>query len=237
MKMKSHQILAVVAMVVLGCAASASANLIIAIDNTGANQPVNVDNPRAWNFGITQTGADYFSANGFTFDSALFDAKLHKDTTAPLVFSIYSGLGGNVNGNSLVASVSVPSSEFNQQYLGGNGKLFTFAPQTFTMGYYSATLTSTAPDKATQDYFLKQGKLVLMNSDQTPLASSYWLQDQGTGNATSTFNGSGSLGGGGSGGGGGVSAVPETSTWVMGFLALGTVIFMVRRNKSGLASI
>jgi hypothetical protein len=29
---------------------------------------------------------------------------------------------------------------------------------------------------------------------------------------------------------GGVAAVPETSTWVMGFLALGTVVFLVRRN-------
>lgn len=218
---------------VLACAGSASANsMIIAIDNTGANQPVNVDAPRAWNFGITQAGADYFSANSFAFDSALFDAKVHKDTTKDLVFSIYSGLGGNVNGNSRVASVSVPSTEFNQQYLGGAGKLFTFAPQTFTMGYYSATLTSEAPDKATEDYFLKRGKLVLMNADQTPLQASYWLQDQGNGNASSTFNGSGSLGGGGSGGGG-VSTVPETSTWVMGFLAVGAVVFIVRRAGQG----
>lgn len=241
-------IAAAVALCALACIGSASANLIIAIDNTGANQPVNVDNPRAWNFGITQTGADYFSTNGFTFDSALFDAKLHKDTTAPLVFSIYSGLGGNVNGNSLMASVSVPYTEFNQQYLGGAGKMFTFAPQTFTMGYYSATLTSAAPDVATQDYFLKQGKLVLMNADQTLLDSSFWLQDQGTGGATSSFNGSGSLGGGGSGGsgsgggsggsgsgGGGVVAVPETSTWVMGFLALGAVLVMVRRSAKSAA--
>ena len=35
--------------------------------------------------------------------------------------------------------------------------------------------------------------------------------------------------------GGGVTAVPETSTWIMGFLALGAVVFMVRRNaKSSL---
>ena len=27
-----------------------------------------------------------------------------------------------------------------------------------------------------------------------------------------------------------VVAVPETSTWVMGFLALGAVVFLVRRN-------
>ena len=101
------------------------------------------------------------------------------------------------------------------------------------MGYYSATLTSTAPDQATQDYFLKQGKLVLMNADLTPLASSYWLQDSGTGNA-STNPPPGSLGGGGSGGGsgaGGAVAVPETNTWVMGLLALGTVVFIVRRSS------
>lgn len=30
--------------------------------------------------------------------------------------------------------------------------------------------------------------------------------------------------------GGGVAAVPETSTWTMGFLALGAVVFMVRRK-------
>ena len=29
----------------------------------------------------------------------------------------------------------------------------------------------------------------------------------------------------------GVAAVPETSTWVMGFLALGAVVFMVRRSS------
>ena len=32
--------------------------------------------------------------------------------------------------------------------------------------------------------------------------------------------------------GGGVAAVPETSTWIMGFLALGAVVFMVRRNAN-----
>ncbi|MCX6967428.1 MAG: hypothetical protein NTZ46_06525 [Verrucomicrobia bacterium] len=208
---------------------TASANLIVAIDNTGANDPVNINNPRAWNFGVTQAGADYLVANGITFDSALFDAKLHKDTTAPLVFSIYSGLGGNVNGNQLLASVSAPASEFNQQYLGGQGKLFLFDPQTFTEGYYSVTLTSTAPDKATQDYFLKQGKMVLENADGTAWGSSYWLQDSGTGNAGATFNGTpisgggdgtgiihhagdGSGGGGAFGGGGGIALAPEPSS-------------------------
>lgn len=69
-------------------------------------------------------GAAYFSANGLLFDSVLFDAKVHKDTTAPLVFTIYSGLGGNVNGNTALATVSVPSSEFNQEYTGGDAFAF-----------------------------------------------------------------------------------------------------------------
>ena len=36
-----------------------------------------------------------------------------------------------------------------------------------------------------------------------------------------------------SGGGGGVVAVPEVSTWVMGVLAVGAVVFLVRRQREG----
>jgi len=78
------KLISTVAFATLALVGSASANLIISIDQTGANDPVNVDNPRAWNFGVTEKGAAYFTANGLSFDSALFDAKLHKDTTAPL---------------------------------------------------------------------------------------------------------------------------------------------------------
>lgn len=182
-----------IALGIFGAMNLASANLIIAINQTGANDPVNIDSPRVWNFGVTSVGAAYFSANGITFDSALFDAKTHNDTTAPLVFTIYSGLGGNVAGNTALSSITMPASQFNQQYAGGAGRLFTFNALALTTGYYSVTLTSTAADKATEDYFLKQGKLALLNSDGTAMNSSYWLQDQGTGNATATFTGSGSL--------------------------------------------
>lgn len=198
-----------VAVMTLGIAATASANLIIAIDNTGSNDPVNVDSPRAWNFGVTQAGADYLKSTGITFDTAMFAAKKHEGTTAPLVFSLYSGLGGNVNGNKLIASVSISSGQFDNQYQDGSENLFKIAPQTFTVGYYSVTLTSTAPDKATQDYFLKEGKLVLQDTKNVALNSSYWLQDDSTGNATTTFNGVGNLGGGITPQ---VALVPEAST-------------------------
>ena len=188
------KLISAIAALVIFASANAQANLIIAIDQTGANDPVNVSSPRAWNFGITSAGAAYFQAQGITFDSALFDAKDHNDTTAPLVFSLYSGLGGNVAGNRLITSLTVPSTQFNNQYLGGKGRLFTFTPEMLTAGYYSVTLTSTAPNKATEDYFLKEGKLTLLESNNlTTLNSSYWVQDNGTGNATSVFNGNSNL--------------------------------------------
>lgn len=213
--MNTKSVIAAAVLLSLGVTDRLSATLIIAIDQKGSNVPVNVNQSRAWNFGITTAGATYFAENGLTFDSALFDAKIHKSTVEPLVFTLYSGLGGNMNGNSVLARLSVPSSEFNQQYSGGLGSLFGFSPQLFTTGYYSVTLTSVAADKSTTDYFLKQGKLELLNSDQTPLDSRYWLQDQGTGNATSAFNGTGSL----TGDTGGVAMAPEVNTaWAIALL-------------------
>ena len=191
--MKMKLIFATMALLTTGAIEHVPANLVISIDQTGANSPINEENGRVWNFGVTSKGADYFAANGLTFDSALFAAKDHKETTAPLVFTLYSGLGGNVKGNTALATFSMPSSAFNQQYASGAGSLFTFNPQLFTKGYYSVTLTSTADNDSTEDYFLKQGKLSLLNSNDTPLASDLWLQDLGTGNAGAVFRGTGTL--------------------------------------------
>lgn len=117
-----------------------------------------------------------------------------------------------MNGNSVLATVSVPASEFDQQYQDGSLSPFLFNPKTFGVGYYSVTLTSVAPDKSTQDYFLKQGKLSLLDGNQVALNSDYWLQDQGTGDATPAFNGSGTLYNGGGGSGGDTALAPEPSS-------------------------
>ena len=191
--MKKKLLFATMTFLALGAMDRLAANLIISIDQTGANSPINEENGRVWNFGVTSAGASYFAANGLTFDSALFAAKDHKETTEPLVFTLYSGLGGKVKGNTVLATFSMPSSAFSQQYAGGLGSLFTFNPQLFTKGYYSVTLTSAADNDSTEDYFLKQGKLTLLDSNDSPLASSLWLQDLGTGNATAVFQGTGTL--------------------------------------------
>ena len=94
-------------------------------------------------------------------------------------------------------------------------------------------MTSTAPDHATEDYFLKQGKLALKNANGTAMDSAYWLQDNGTGDATGTFNGSGNLGGGAGGAGGGIALAPEPGTWA-GMVGLSLFTFggsIMRRFK------
>jgi hypothetical protein len=213
--MKTKILIVAMALLSLGALDRLSASLIVSVGQTGANGPVSVDSPRVWNFGITELGAAYFNENGLSFDSALFAAKIHKNTVEPLVFTLYSGLGGNVAGNTVLATVTVPSTEFATQYSGG-GDTFSFSSLMLTTGYYSVTLTTAAPDKSTEDYFLKQSTLSVLNSDGTALDSSYWLQDQGTGNATSTFNGTGTLYNGAS-----VALVPEVNAaWAMSVLGL-----------------
>ena len=201
----------------MGWACGVQANLIIAINNTGANDPVSIDSPRAWNFGVTAAGASFFQTNGITFDSALFDAKVHKDTVAPLVFTLYKGLGGNVAGNTSIATVSLGANKFTQKYSDGAGSLFTFTPEMLTAGYYSATLTSIAANGATTEYFLKQGTLSLLDSNMKALDSSYWVQDSGTGHATTTFSGPALDNGGG---GGGLVLAPEPNA-VLAMLMVG----------------
>lgn len=231
--MKPKTLLSVaVAIGMLGAVTPLSANLIIAIGQAGANQPVNVDAPRTWNFGVTSVGAAYFAESGLSFDTALFDAKDHKDTTAPLVFTLWSGLGGNATGNTALATVTVPASQFNQQYSGGAGKLFTFSPLILDAGYYSVTLTSTAPNDATQDYFLKQGLLTLEDSSGNALSSSLWVQDQSVGNATTTFNGPGLVSDA-------VALVPEVNAvWplgIVGALSMGSLALR-RGRKTAIAT-
>ena len=229
--MNKKLLIAVLAFVALGAFDRVSANLIISIDQTGGNNPVSVDSPRVWNFGITAAGAAYFSQAGITFDSALFDAKVHNGTTEPLVFTLFSGLGGNVAGNTALTTVSMPASAFDQKYSDGGESLFTYKPELLTMGYYSVTLTTAAPDKATEDYFLKQGTLSLLNADGTPLNSSYWLEDKGTGHATSVFN---PIGGGGAGI---VALAPEVNpAWAMllvaGLSFGGSLVRRTRRDPA-----
>lgn len=155
--------------------------VLIAIDNTGANDPVNVDNPRVWNFAIT-------SGTTLTVNRALFglnDGDKHTDQD--ITFSLYSGLGGNKSvSNSLLFSVSLTPNQVDGFYT--TMEEFTFGSNfTISAGDYSAMLTTTQP-AGNGSYFLKLGKLGLYNdtggafdtATATLLSSALWTQDANT---------------------------------------------------------
>ena len=224
-----------IAVLTLAGAANAHATLLIAIDQKGAEDQISLSSPNVWNFGITQTGADYFSKAGLKFDSASFAVKKHEGTTAPLVFNLYSGLGGAGNGNTLLRTVTLSSGQFDNQYQDSEGNFFDFTPTSLGAGYYSVELSTTAPDQVTKDYQIKSGKLGLYNMNeehQVALGSSYWLQDQGTGDATASFNGTGDLGIGG-GVTPALAMAPEPSTMFALFAITGLTFggSVVRRFK------
>lgn len=230
-------LVAAIALLCLGASDRLSASLIMEVGQTGANGFVSSSSPRIWNFGITELGAAYFNKNGLSFDSALFAAKTHKNTVEPLVFTLYSGLGGDVKGNTVLATVTVTPEEFSTKFAGGVDT-FDFSSLMLTTGYYSVMLTTKASNKANENYFLKQSTMTVLNSDGTALNSSYWLQDQGTGNATTTFNGTGTLYNGDTTGG--VALVPEVNTaWaiaLLGLLSFGGAFLRRFQKKPALAT-
>jgi MYXO-CTERM domain-containing protein len=169
-------------------------NVLITVDNTGANIPVSTSAPRTWNFAIKE-------GYSFTVGRSLFGLNDGNQTSEPIIFSVWQGLGGNQPANTLLTTVSLTPAQVDGFYT--TLEEFSFVPLTLTAGYYSVTLTSIAPDSpANKHYFLKSGRAVLMvdnanvdGSTDTTLASTavtlgyeFWDQDSSTdGTATTTF--------------------------------------------------
>ena len=157
---------------------SRATSVLIAIDNTGANDRVNVDNPRVWNFGIANSGTT------LTVNRALFGLNDGgNNTNQNITFSLYSGLGGNQSvSNTLLFSVSLTPAQVDGFYT--TMEEFAFSTFTFSAGNYSAMLTTTQP-AGNGSYFLKLGKLTLYNdtggavdpTTGTPLSPTLWTQD------------------------------------------------------------
>ena len=176
---------------------------------TGANDPISIGNDRFWNFGITSAGA----ALDLDLISGLFAIKVGTKTTDPITFSLYSGLGGNVGGNPLIISESLPATAFNNQYdPEKNFQLFT--PYNLTAGNYSAVLSSPTPTGGSTEYFIKQNsKIALFDAGTSnTLSSTYWTDNPGATPPPVTPP-SGSI----------IASVPEPTSvglWLLGGLAL-----------------
>lgn len=182
------------------------ANVLIAIDNTGANDPVDRSNPRTWNFEVLDT------TGSIRVNRSLFGLNDGVNTVASIVFTIYSGLGGNRPGNVVLRQATLTADQVDNKYT--TMEQFGFSEITFGPGKYSATLTSEA-NSGNQSYFLKMGKLGLYVDDgtsspavnsSTMLSSSLWVQDS---NSTGT-------------------AVPEPHALLSGLLG---GLLMLRRRR------
>ncbi|MCX6840566.1 MAG: cadherin domain-containing protein, partial [Verrucomicrobia bacterium] len=161
-------------------------NALLAIDNTGANDPVNINTGRTWNFRISA------GAGGVVkIDRALFGLNKGNNAVADITFKIYSGLGGDQAGNTVLRQATLTSLQVDNFFT--TQEVFAFEELTLTPGDYSATLTTTAASGNTA-YALKNGKISLydasgyVDANSTVLSSFYWVQDSNdTGTAGTSF--------------------------------------------------
>ncbi|MGA0845922.1 MAG: hypothetical protein ACO3RV_05215 [Luteolibacter sp.] len=181
-------------------------NVLIAIDHTGANQQVSANTSRTWNFAIK---AGY----SITVGRASFGLNAGNKTVEDITFKVWSGLGGDVAGNSLLTTVSLAPAMVDNSF--STLENFDFAPLPLAAGYYSVTLSTNAAT-GNQSYYLKSGRAVLKIDDDSGLVlgSDYWLQDANDdGTATVVF-----------------SPIPEPTSLL--FL-LGCALLLWRRRRNG----
>ena len=161
-------------------------NALLAIDNTGANDPVNINTGRTWNFRISAA-----AGGAVKIDRALFGLNKGNNAVADITFKIYSGLGGDQAGNTVLRQATLTSLQVDNFFT--TQEVFAFEELTLTPGDYSATLTTAAASGNTA-YALKNGKISLydasgyVNANSTVLSSFYWVQDSNdTGTAGTSF--------------------------------------------------
>ncbi len=194
-------------------ATSASASIIISIDQTGANIPISAEAPRVWNITLTGTG---------TFDSALFSAKMGGATTTSLDFTVYSGFGGSFTGAETLYTSVLPNSSVSKSSY--QVETFSLGQLVLGPGNYSLELSSAATGGGTDQYFIKSGSNggALTFTDSVTGTTSTLVQ-QGSNNITNSSTSSAPLA---------VSPVPEPSTMLLGSgVGLMFVVGAIRRRS------
>lgn len=183
----------------LFAAPCAFGEIIISIDQTGANVPISADAPRVWNITLTGTG---------TFDSALFSAKLGNSVSTPLDFTVYSGFGGSFAENAegrLIYTSELARSAFSQSY---QVKTFSLNDLVLGPGNYSLELSSLATGGGTDQYFIKSGSSGgALTFTDTETGTTAAIVTQGSNNITNSTTSSAPVV---------VSPVPEPSALLLG---------------------
>jgi fibronectin-binding autotransporter adhesin len=174
-------------------------NVVFAVGNsTGANRSFDATAPITYNFGVTPIGENA-GLIAIQFD---FTALRGQSATAPVVFTIYDGLGGT---GTAQATQSIPASSFRTAFNSATSVLTT--PLPLESGYYSLKVTTAATGSGADTYQWKDGVLKLTNTSSTPLTSYFYVEDSNTnGTAGTTLNAVS-----------GVLAMPSLATTTVGF--------------------
>ncbi|MFM2298016.1 MAG: hypothetical protein RL117_1723 [Verrucomicrobiota bacterium] len=156
--------------------------VLISIDITGANDPVDSASSRTWNFTVIQT---------IVVSRSAFSVKAGSQTSLPLVFTLYNNYGGT---GTAIASSSLSAVSAGSSY--DPPSIMDFTDMTLNPGAYSATLTSQTGTNGSLQYFIKNGALRLYNDDgtsapvinlSTQLSTNFYTPDaNNTGTATTT---------------------------------------------------
>lgn len=143
-------IAAVVGVLTLGSAREADAALFVTTGQTGAQVQLDRDHTQSWTYYVNRPVNDVTGTR--------FTMKRGPQTSDNITLSLYRGTLAEVPTLTPLTSITLTPSSFTQQYTPIN---FTF-PSPVDLEpfyYYTAVLTSTAPDRQSAAYFIKGGSL------------------------------------------------------------------------------
>lgn len=136
---------------------------------TGANTKIDTSRSYTYNFGVTSAGA------GLILDDVSMYVGIAQNQTNPIIVEIFSGFGGNVTGNTLLQTTSIPATTFTGTNKTLYPKIPLSAPLTLQAGAYSLRVSSAAA--TTAGYVYSDGALTLGGNVVT---QEKWIQDSNT---------------------------------------------------------
>jgi hypothetical protein len=147
--------------------------IIARTDQSGANDPISLGNPRIFNFSLT-TAYDLYSG--------LFSMKRGSGSTNGITATIYNAING---GGTALTSVFIAANAFSQSF---TDMEFLFSNFSLSSGTYSLVLSSTSPTGGSTNYFIKAGNFQITDKDSgTVIGSGYAIDANLT--SESTFGG------------------------------------------------
>lgn len=154
----------------------ARAQSILISSNSGSGLlDLGTNAPKTYNWGITTLGG----SQSLIFTNIGIYMNRGPQTATNFQVTIYRGLGGPTNGNTILTNYSISETNINQ----GNTTLFNLLlnnPILLSNGNYSLQLSSTA-DTGNTGFGVRQGTLNLFDSNgTTPLPTALWVADTNT---------------------------------------------------------